>query len=153
MNAHIDVVTGTPHGVDKSDIGLNNADNTSDLNKPVSIDTQTALNLKADSNAPIVAGTNLKITYDAEGFVTSGSVAVMNDIDDVDTTSIAPGVDQVLTWNGTAWAPKVALGGEYYVAKFIPVAGTEYPDTTGETAGAYWIIDAAYLFFRWRSQW
>jgi hypothetical protein len=32
----------------KSDIGLSNVDNTSDLNKPISTATQTALNLKAD---------------------------------------------------------------------------------------------------------
>ena len=35
----------------KSDVGLNNVDNTSDLNKPISNDTQTALNLKLDSSA------------------------------------------------------------------------------------------------------
>lgn len=34
--------------LDKSDIGLGNVDNTSDLNKPISTATQTALNLKAD---------------------------------------------------------------------------------------------------------
>lgn len=34
--------------VDKSDIGLGNVDNTSDMNKPISTATQTALNLKAD---------------------------------------------------------------------------------------------------------
>lgn len=32
----------------KSDVGLNNVDNTSDLNKPISATTQTALNLKQD---------------------------------------------------------------------------------------------------------
>ena len=32
----------------KYDVGLNNVDNTSDLNKPVSTDTQTALDLKVD---------------------------------------------------------------------------------------------------------
>lgn len=35
----------------KSDVGLNNVDNTSDINKPVSSATQTALNLKADTSA------------------------------------------------------------------------------------------------------
>jgi hypothetical protein len=32
----------------KNDIGLSNVDNTSDLNKPISIATQSALDLKAD---------------------------------------------------------------------------------------------------------
>jgi hypothetical protein len=36
--------------LDKTDIGLSNVDNTSDANKPVSTATQTALNLKANTN-------------------------------------------------------------------------------------------------------
>jgi hypothetical protein len=35
----------------KADVGLSNVDNTSDVNKPVSTATQTALNLKADNSA------------------------------------------------------------------------------------------------------
>ena len=42
--------TSNPHSVTKTQVGLGNADNTSDLNKPVSTATQTALNLKADSS-------------------------------------------------------------------------------------------------------
>ena len=37
---------GNPHNTTKSDIGLGNVDNTSDLNKPISNATQTALNSK-----------------------------------------------------------------------------------------------------------
>jgi hypothetical protein len=37
--------------IDKSDIGLGNVDNTSDLNKPISTATQTALDLKANLSA------------------------------------------------------------------------------------------------------
>ena len=59
--------------LDKSDIGLSNADNTSDLDKPVSTATQTALNGKVDENAPITGATKTKITYDAKGLVTSGT--------------------------------------------------------------------------------
>lgn len=40
--------TSNPHNVTKAQVGLGNADNTSDLNKPVSTATQTALNLKAN---------------------------------------------------------------------------------------------------------
>jgi len=39
--------TSNPHSVTKSQVGLGNADNTSDANKPVSTAQQTALNLKA----------------------------------------------------------------------------------------------------------
>jgi hypothetical protein len=38
--------TSNPHSVTKTQVGLSNADNTSDANKPVSTATQTALNAK-----------------------------------------------------------------------------------------------------------
>lgn len=40
--------TSNPHSVTKAQVGLGSADNTSDVNKPVSTATQTALNLKED---------------------------------------------------------------------------------------------------------
>jgi hypothetical protein len=30
----------------------------------------------------------------------------------------------------------------YYVGEFTPASGTEYPDTTGETYGAFWVVQA-----------
>ena len=44
-----------PHSVTKTQVGLSNVDNTSDINKPISIDVQTALNYKVD----VVAGKGL----------------------------------------------------------------------------------------------
>jgi hypothetical protein len=41
----------------KADVGLANVDNTSDLNKPISTATQTALNLKASLDSPALTGT------------------------------------------------------------------------------------------------
>ena len=41
----------------KSDVGLGNVDNTSDLNKPISTATQTALNAKAPLASPALTGT------------------------------------------------------------------------------------------------
>lgn len=38
-----------PEGLTKAAIGLSNVDNTSDLDKPLSAATQTALNAKADA--------------------------------------------------------------------------------------------------------
>jgi hypothetical protein len=43
--------------VSKGDVGLGNADNTSDANKPVSTAQQTALDLKADLASPTFTGT------------------------------------------------------------------------------------------------
>lgn len=66
----------------KTDVGLDNVDNTSDANKPVSTATQTALDLKVDKNAAITAATKTKITYDAKGLVTAGTDATTADIAD-----------------------------------------------------------------------
>jgi len=48
IQSHIATVTGNPHAVTASDVGLGNVDNTSDLDKPISTATQTALDLKSD---------------------------------------------------------------------------------------------------------
>jgi hypothetical protein len=68
--------------LDKTVVGLTNVDNTSDVNKPVSTATQTALDLKVDENVAIVGATKTKITYDAKGFVTAGADATTADIAD-----------------------------------------------------------------------
>jgi hypothetical protein len=54
----IDIDVNTANfGLTKSDVGLANVDNTSDVNKPVSTATQTALDLKAPLNSPTFTGT------------------------------------------------------------------------------------------------
>ena len=45
-----------PLGLDRDDVGLSNVDNTSDLNKPVSTATQTALDGKANTNLNNLTG-------------------------------------------------------------------------------------------------
>jgi hypothetical protein len=65
----------SPAGLVKADVGLGDVDNTSDVNKPISTATQTALDLKANAsaitelaqdavNTAIVAGTGLDKAYD-----------------------------------------------------------------------------------------
>jgi hypothetical protein len=49
--------TGTVRGITKSMVGLENVENTSDANKPVSDATLTALNLKAPLASPTFSGT------------------------------------------------------------------------------------------------
>lgn len=55
----------TSHSHTKADVGLSNADNTSDASKPVSIAQATAIGLKADSLNPTITG--LKETSVAMG--------------------------------------------------------------------------------------
>lgn len=54
--------TGTVNGITKSMVGLGNVDNTTDLNKPVSTATSTALGLKANLASPTFTGTVNGIT-------------------------------------------------------------------------------------------
>lgn len=56
----------------KSDVGLANVDNTSDLNKPISTATQTALNAKQDT---LVSGTNIK-TINGSSVLGSGNLTI-----------------------------------------------------------------------------
>jgi hypothetical protein len=74
--AHIDDATihFLKGDVSKSDVGLGNVDNTSDLNKPVSTATQTALDLKQDT---LVSGTNIK-TLNNTSLVGSGNIDILS---------------------------------------------------------------------------
>jgi len=76
--------TNNPHDVTKTQIGLSNVDNTSDLDKPISTLTQTALNLKADDLALTTHTTN---TSNPHG-VTKAQVGLDNVVN-VDTTTTA----------------------------------------------------------------
>lgn len=51
--------TNNPHQVTKEQVGLGNVDNTSDLDKPVSNATQTALNNKANTNLDNVSANDV----------------------------------------------------------------------------------------------
>jgi hypothetical protein len=76
----------------KSSVGLSNVDNTSDLNKPISTLTQTALDAKVDENAAITGAIKTKITYDAKGLVTAGADLSNTDVPAfTGATSIASG--------------------------------------------------------------
>ncbi|MHA7111549.1 head fiber protein [Sunxiuqinia elliptica] len=70
----------------KADVGLDQVDNTSDAEKPVSSATQTELDKKLDKNPAITGATKTKITYDSNGLVTAG--------EDATTADIAPSTDR-----------------------------------------------------------
>ena len=61
-NANNPVFTGTPTGITKTHVGLSNADNTSDTNKPISTPQAVAFAAKADTNNPTFTGTPTGIT-------------------------------------------------------------------------------------------
>lgn len=61
----------------KSDVGLANVDNTSDLNKPVSTATQTALNSKADLVGGVIPTSQLPPLAINETFVVASEAAML----------------------------------------------------------------------------
>lgn len=71
------LLTDNPHQVNKTQVGLSNVDNTSDLSKPVSTATQTALNGKANTTHTHVPAdiTGLQGLLDAKA--NSSSLAVV----------------------------------------------------------------------------
>lgn len=113
--------TGTVSGITKAMVGLANADNTSDANKPVSTAAQTALNLKAPLESPTFTGapvlptattgvtqaagdnsTKLATTAFVISSVTAGTP---------DATSSATGKIQLAgDLTGTATSPTIATG-------------------------------------------
>lgn len=66
---HSQLTSGNPHNVTKANVGLGNVDNTSDLQKPISNATQTALNAKANASDLVFEknGTNGQLTDSADG--------------------------------------------------------------------------------------
>lgn len=66
--------------ITKNDVGLANVDNTSDINKPISTATQTALDTKQPT---LISGTNIK-TINSNSLVGAGNVSVGT------VTSISP---------------------------------------------------------------
>lgn len=84
----------------KADVGLGNVDNTSDLNKPVSTATQTALNLKANLASPALTGTPTAPTATAGTSTTQIAT----------TAFVADAVSTADEWTrtGTTLEPKTA---------------------------------------------
>lgn len=112
----------------KSDVGLSNVDNTSDLNKPISTATQTALNGKENT---IVAGTTSQYYRGDKTFQTLDKAAV--GLGNVDNTSDAN--------KPISTATQAALNGKQDTLT-NPVTGTgtnnqiAFFNTTGSTIGS-----------------
>ena len=78
----------------KSDVGLSNVDNTSDVDKPVSTATQTALNLKANIANPTFTGT---ITGDLNGNASTATNVTWSGVTGKPTTISGYGITNAYT--------------------------------------------------------
>jgi len=74
LSGHESIVTGNPHAVTQTEVGLANVDNTSDINKPVSTLTQTALDLKWDG----LSAFGDMVVDNTVGFKTDATTTVPN---------------------------------------------------------------------------
>ena len=98
--------TSNPHNATKSQVGLGNVDNTSDVNKPISSATQTALNAKANSadvplkTVSVTAGNGLtgggdlsanrtiNVVSANDGIAINADDIQLNAVDNLTTTSV-----------------------------------------------------------------
>jgi hypothetical protein len=93
----------------KSDVGLGNVDNTSDVNKPVSTAQATAIALKQDT---LVSGTNIK-TINSSSILGSGNIV------------ISAAVNQAFRTYGTGFTLAASSGDRWYVIQSGTNSGTE----------------------------
>lgn len=112
----------------KTDIGLGNVDNTSDLNKPVSTATQTALNLKQNqlNGTGFVKATGTTISYDNSTYLSTSTAA----------STYLPISNPTAT--GTLTAPTIAnsLGANFATTSGNVGIGTTAPTQKFEVSGA-----------------
>ncbi|MCX6300439.1 MAG: hypothetical protein NTY72_15265, partial [Bacteroidetes bacterium] len=124
--------TGTVGGIDKTMVGLNNVDNTSDVNKPISTATQTALNLKANTT-DVTTSLALKANIASPTFTgtVGGITKSMVGLNNVDNTSdinkpVSTATQTIL--NNKANSSDVTIG----LALKAPI---ESPTFTGTVSG------------------
>jgi len=83
-----------PHAVTKTQVGLSDVDNTSDVNKPISSATQTALNGKEDLSNKQTDLTPSATNYPTVNAVNTGLSGKLNDIE-IDSTPTASSTNLV----------------------------------------------------------
>jgi hypothetical protein len=123
--------------LDKTAVGLGNVDNTTDLNKPVSTATQTALNLKANLASPTFTGTVVLPSTTSIGTVSSTELGYLDGV----TSSLQPQIDLKAniaspTFTGTVVLPSTTSIGT--------VTNTEISYLDGVTSGIQAQLDSKF---------
>lgn len=119
-----------------NEVGLGNVDNTSDLNKPISLAVQTALNLKQDT---LVSGTTIK-TINGVSLLGSGDITIsgggateLSDLSDVGTST--PTIGHVLVGNGSVFSSRALTESDISdLGSYLTSVG--WSDLTGSISSA-----------------
>lgn len=127
-----------PHVVTKAQVGLGNADNTTDLAKPISTATETALAAKADDNDVVhLAGTETVTgskTFAANALrvanINAAGFTLRHRLNDP-----LMAADQAITWNPNGVSRSVTLSGNLTVAAAATVSGVNTGDQTFANLG------------------
>lgn len=126
---HSKLVTGNPHKVTKTDIGLDKVDNTADVDKPISTAVQTALDLKLDK---LNAVTGVKGS--AEDVARTGDVTISKEnigLDFVENKSSAMIRGEITSQNIAD-----ALGYTPVDPKDVPAEVTPFTGATADADGS-----------------
>lgn len=139
----------------RTNLGLNNVDNTSDIDKPVSTAAQTALNLKADAASPTTTGT---FTHSGDVVLSGSGKRITGDFSNATVanrvmfqTSTTNGNTQLgLIPNGTATFTEfyAQSGGDpanTTLARLGAVAGSEARLSADKTGAASYIPMTFYV--------
>lgn len=123
--------TGPSVSLTKTDVGLGNADNTSDANKPVSTATNAALNLKAPLASPVFTGTVSGITKTMVGLGSVDNTAdTAKPVSTAQQTALNLKADAAATT--TALAAKSDVGHQHVVTDIVDLDVTNFQlATTG----------------------
>jgi hypothetical protein len=153
--------TGTVSGITKGMVGLGNVDNTSDLNKPISTATQTALNAKQPLDADLTsiaalsgtAGLLKKVADNSYTIDTNTYLTEITSTDVTDALGYTPenvankGVNNgYASLDGGGKVPSSQLPS--YVDDVIEVSSFATLPTTGETGKIYITLDTNKIY-RW----
>lgn len=131
----------------KIDVGLDQVDNTSDLNKPISTATQEALDSKADASAiaDMETKTNAAATYQPKG-----NYALKSEIPDdyvlpQSTSGALGGIKIGYTESGKNYPVELNGSGQAYVNVPWTDTNTTYSNATTSRAGLMSSTDKAFL--------
>ncbi|RYZ32013.1 MAG: hypothetical protein EOP49_38145, partial [Sphingobacteriales bacterium] len=120
------LASGNPHGTTKAQVGLGNAENTSDADKPVSVATQAALDSKADLVGGKVPASQLPGAVDE--IIEFADQASFPATGDSNSYYLALDTNKTYRWSGSVYVPineGLALG---------ETSSTAYRGDRGKTA-------------------